>query len=710
LVAAAGRLLSLRLVRAEIMWQNMVEMSRRNAKLLLCAAWMLAATFALAQGDQLRKALSLMKAGRPIEAEETLCAIGGNDRDYTAARALTGFLLLRRAALPEAEQSFRQALKRESGSAAARFGLGFILLRKGAFNEASALLAGAVADPVVGERARAEWIRSLFLSGQEEEALRSARELAANHPSAAEYRGILGFLYQARGDHRQSIAEYRQALAADPWNLSYYFSLISLLQLERNWKEALHWTRQALALDENHPLLYQKLAESYERLGDAQQAADAREEARRTFEGEALYLQSVRARRAHSDSEAVQSLREALRVNPRLAKAWIGLGEFLRQEGRLGEAYDAFISALELEPENSGAHLNLADVLRAQGRDAEALEVYNRALARGVVSADILSGMASAYLLQGKAPEAAEAMLRAVEALPDDPDLLSYLGYIQESAGRKSEALTSYSQALRLNSFQSEARFGRANHLLDTGDPAHAADEFAGITGASPQHLPAWYGSIRAYRQIGNTEAAVSACLGCLRHHPDDPGCREQLAFLHLHSSRFPEAAAEFETLLRNGKSNKSIIDGLAFAHLRMASYSQAAGLFESSLRRYGADAWVESNLGFLCRCLGDLTAAVGHYRRACELDSGHADNHYDLALALHLSGDFKAAAAELQAALRLRPGWGSAHYNLAMAFWNLRQYGPALSHARLAEQKGVPEARHIAATLASRFSRAGKR
>jgi Flp pilus assembly protein TadD len=460
-----------------------------------------------------------------------------------------------------------------------------------------------------------------------------------------------------------------------------------------------------LVLDENHPLLYQELARAYGQIGDTRRAETARIEARRCYDAEVQYAQAARAARAGREAEAEQLLRGAVRTNPRLSKAWNDLGESLCRSGRLSEAYDAFLTALETDPENVGAHLGLATVLRSQGREFEALDIYRRAIGWGLGSADLLAGMAGAYLYQGKAQEAAEVMLQAIRELPDDPDLLSYLGYLQEAAGKSLEALDSYSQALRLNAAQTDALLGRANYLLERGDTKRALGDFATITRLSPGDTAAWHGLIEGHRRSGNAATALSACVACLDRNPEDAQCREQLASLNLGLSHFGEAAAQFQILLRNGTSTKSILDGLAFSLLNQGNYAGAFRAFESSLRRFGPDAWVESNLGYLCRCLGDLAAAALHYRRACALAPSDPERHYDLALVLYLKGDFASAANSLEAGLRLKPEWGAAHYNLAMAYWNLRRYAPALAHARLAQQNGVSEARSMVETLSAQIS-----
>jgi tetratricopeptide (TPR) repeat protein len=203
----------------------------------------------------------------------------------------------------------------------------------------------------------------------------------------------------------------------------------------------------------------------------------------------------------------------------------------------------------------------------------------------------------------------------------------------------------------------------------------------------------AWKGLIRAHRMAGQTAAAESAARDCLARNPAEQECREQLASLLTEAGDYKESAEQYQALLRNGRANKSILDGLAFSLLKVGDHAQAIGLFESSLQRFGPDALINSNLGYLYRCAGNLKPAILNYRRARDLSPKDPERSHDLAFILYLARDYESAVPPFLTALRLKPDWGLAHYNLALTYWNLRQYGPALAHARAAQERGVREA-----------------
>ena len=78
-------------------------------------------------------------------------------------------------------------------------------------------------------------------------------------------------------------------------------------------------------------------------------------------------------------SSAIESFREALRLNPRFAAAYNNLGSVLKGLGRNGEALVCFEEALEHDA-NVQAHNGVGAVLQSKERPDEALAAYERAV------------------------------------------------------------------------------------------------------------------------------------------------------------------------------------------------------------------------------------------------------------------------------------------------------------------------------------------
>ena len=288
----------------------------------------LAAGLSLPAADDalFQRAVSLVNASRPSEAEALLRSIVEKDPAHTEARVLLGFLYLGRSAVSEAEDAFTTVLNLRSEHAAARLGLGITWVQKGMARQAAQEFEKILGDRSLGDRARIHWIRSLFLQGRDQEALREARELAQRNPLVAEHRRTLAFLYQALGKDGQAFQEYKKAVELEPGNLASYLSLIGLSKTGQDWNGVLFWSERALDLDNNHPLLYQELELAYRKLGQQQEAEAARVESQRTYDAEGFSFKP-RARRPEGTREKPRPPCDAvsipIRACPKRGPSWV---------------------------------------------------------------------------------------------------------------------------------------------------------------------------------------------------------------------------------------------------------------------------------------------------------------------------------------------------------------------------------------------------
>ena len=78
-----------------------------------------------------------------------------------------------------------------------------------------------------------------------------------------------------------------------------------------------------------------------------------------------------------NQTEAEQSLRKALSIDPNHAKALCNLGLVLAAQGKFEESFDAFSKAVG----PAAAHSNLGVLLAKQGRYDQAKRAFNQALA-----------------------------------------------------------------------------------------------------------------------------------------------------------------------------------------------------------------------------------------------------------------------------------------------------------------------------------------
>jgi tetratricopeptide (TPR) repeat protein len=124
-------------------------------------------------------------------------------------------------------------------------------------------------------------------------------------------------------------------------------------------------------------------------------------------------------RQGHVDA-AILEFRKATELDPKLAEAFVALGQAYIEKQDYKEAVASLTHALELTPNLVDAHRLLGYALLAQGYPSEAIPHLERAQENGALGI--------ACLEAGDLFKAVHNLQKALAERPNDPDLLYYLG------------------------------------------------------------------------------------------------------------------------------------------------------------------------------------------------------------------------------------------------------------------------------------------
>ncbi|MDY6851299.1 MAG: tetratricopeptide repeat protein [Thermodesulfobacteriota bacterium] len=120
------------------------------------------------------------------------------------------------------------------------------------------------------------------------------------------------------------------------------------------------------------------------------------------------------------DSKAVHHYRQALLADPRLAEAYLNLGNifFFRQRSP-EKALEMYKQVLRLDPNNKMAHNNLGFIFFRQGLPGKARTEFSAALQKDPKYVDALYNMACLAANAGNPPQAMGYLSRAVRIQPE---------------------------------------------------------------------------------------------------------------------------------------------------------------------------------------------------------------------------------------------------------------------------------------------------
>jgi tetratricopeptide (TPR) repeat protein len=128
----------------------------------------------------------------------------------------------------------------------------------------------------------------------------------------------------------------------------------------------------------------------------------------------------VEAEKSGQLDTAVSEFKKATELDPKLAIAFVDLGDIYIEKHDYASAIPPLRRAVELSPNLEGAHRLLGYALLAQGYASEAIPHLEKAHAEDALGIALLEA--------GKLPEAVPVLQKALSQSPNDPDLLYYYG------------------------------------------------------------------------------------------------------------------------------------------------------------------------------------------------------------------------------------------------------------------------------------------
>ncbi len=403
------------------------------------------------------------------------------------------------------------------------------------------------------------------------------------------------------------------------------------------------------------------------------------------------------------DSEAIEHLQKAVRIDPLYPEAHNNLGMVLGRNGRRDEALPHFLEALRLWPGCADAHCNLGSVALENGDLEHAIAEFNQALKLEPEHIDARFNLGIALCSQGRADEGIREYRKALEAKPDNPKVLTNLGLALFGKGDKMGAVAAYQKALELDPEFSDARVKLGALLFASGDVDGAIGQYRRVLESKTNNAEAWNNLGIALFNKGLKKEAVSDYRRALASDPHYAKADYNLANAFASEGRWDEAATYFKKALEIDPAYAYAHCGLgsalmesrnwddAAAHFRKAlelsaDYPQARRGLGKALLRKGefveaikclqttnnagvaeSTAWDQIGDDFLKA--GDLEESLACYQQS--LKTGSPDGHVyaKMGVACFENRQIKDAVAFWQHALELAPDQSDVQNNLA---WTL--------------------------------------
>jgi Tfp pilus assembly protein PilF len=173
----------------------------------------------------------------------------------------------------------------------------------------------------------------------------------------------------------------------------------------------------------------------------------------------------------------------AVRMDPKNAEAWYGLGRIRYTQQRFKDAADCFERALVLDPRSIKAENNLGLSYEGLNRTDDATAAYRNAIkwqqGSEHPSEQPLLNLGIVLLHQGKLPEAEQLLTQAAAIAPGDPNIREQLGHLYLQTNDLAKAQSQFEQAIALNPKSPALHFLLGRVYRAEGEDEKAKAEFA---------------------------------------------------------------------------------------------------------------------------------------------------------------------------------------------------------------------------------------
>lgn len=478
------------------------------------------------------------------------------------ARQANGLPPVHGSTVADAIRLLTDLLGKHPDMAAAHFTLGSIYAHEKLFHKAADEYRIVVRQDPAETTALAAEIKALINVSAYTDALAPARDYVRQKPDDSLGHILLGTVYMGQGDYAkaepeletgatmapddfeahyqlglalvrlgkpdQALLQLRKAHALRPADRSAQFQLATVLHALGQKQEAKQIVGQ-LQSEEGGELLKSRLASEGNKADDLLQSgkpAEAAQVYRHMLEedpdnAQTDYNLALALEAMHDTKGAESALRNAVGIDPKLARVRAELGGLALAEGDLEAAQKWLESALNLSPGLAEARGNLAMVYTRKGDLASAEKLLRQAIEDDPKFKDGYLQLGLILVKQDRKGDADEVLDKAVALAPKDPATLSTVGKAKIKMGQQSEgiallqkvvvlapnmaaahldlalaladshhlpaALAQNGEAIRLAPQSGFAHFYRGRLLYDLGRVAEAQQEFETASRLDPQ-------------------------------------------------------------------------------------------------------------------------------------------------------------------------------------------------------------------------------
>lgn len=391
-----------------------------------------------------------------------------------------------------------------------------------------------------------------------------------------------------------------------------------------------------------------------------------------------------RGQEAHAKKEferALELYEEALQIKPDFAEAEFQKAAALVALKRIPEAEKSYRRAMELRRTWAMPPAALGLLLvRTAGREKEAEPLLRRALELDAKDLTATVALAELHSRSGNTAESIKLWRRAAELKPDDTSLWVTLARAEAGAKETAAALKSYGRALEVAPANSEARLGRADLLIGSGEKERALEDVRALEAQAKSDWRLAVAVANRYGLIGMKEESrrVYESLPAEAKQSEE-GRKLHAALTDMPCEETPEARTTLEQLISSEPKNAAALACLGRLE-RTNNPERSAELYRRAAEAEPRN--VDYAVGYSAALvqLRKFAEAAGILQRVIAAAPEHYEAHANLAAALFELKLYNRAVVEYKWIERAKPELVVVHFFIAIAHDRMGEYEDALT------------------------------
>ena len=195
------------------------------------------------------------------------------------------------------------------------------------------------------------------------------------------------------------------------------------------------------------------------------------------------------------------------------------------------------------------------------------------------------NNLGDALLNAGRVSEAIEQFEQALKIKPDDPYAHNNFGNALMTAGRMSEAVEQLQQALKVKPDYAEARNNLGAALVRSGSMSEGIEQLEQALSIKPDYAEAHYNAGIAFLRTGRVSEAIGQLGQALKIKPNYAEAHNNLGAALIRTGRISEAIEQFEQALKIRPDDVEAHNNLGIALVRAGRVAEAIEQYEQALK-----------------------------------------------------------------------------------------------------------------------------